>query len=125
MHDNEGRRAFRQRLKELGNKLPRAQTDVATKLGLQLSQLTKDECGVHVSPPEQLIQLAEIFGITSDSLLIGSISNAQTLNNVRLPKCFHVLSQCKIKKQETAMRLNDAVIVKHRVEAALTPVSQR
>lgn len=45
------------------------------------------------------------------------------LNNVRLLERFRALSNCEPEKQETVIRLIDAVIVKHRVEAALTPVS--
>jgi hypothetical protein len=56
-------------------------------------------------------------------LLTGSVSEAQPLNNVRLLERFRALSQCEPEEQETVIRLIDAVIVKHRVEAALTPVS--
>ncbi|CAN5869890.1 helix-turn-helix transcriptional regulator [soil metagenome] len=123
MHDEESRKAFGKRLKELRNKLRWTQKEVAAKIGLQLSQFNKYECGMHVPPADKLIQLAELFGTTTDYLLTGSVSDAQPLNNVRLLERFRALSLCEIEEQETVIRLIDAVIVKHRVEAALTPVS--
>jgi transcriptional regulator with XRE-family HTH domain len=123
MHDEESRKAFGKRLKDLRNKLRWTQKEVAAKIGLQLSQFNKYESGMHVPPADKLIQLAELFGTTTDYLLTGSVSEAQPLNNVRLLERFRALSQCEPEEQETVIRLIDAVIVKHRVEAALTPVS--
>lgn len=123
MQDEESRKAFGKRLKELRNKLRWTQKEVAAKIGLQLSQFNKYEGGMHVPPADKLIQLAELFGTTTDYLLTGSVSDAQPLNNVRLLERFRALSQCELEEQETVIRLIDAVIVKHRVEAALTPVS--
>jgi len=123
MHDEESRKAFGRRLKELRNKLRWTQKEVAAKIGLQLSQFNKYEAGMHAPPADKLIQLAELFGTTTDYLLTGSVSEAQPLNNVRLLERFRALSQCELEEQETVIRLIDAVIVKHRVEAALTPVS--
>lgn len=123
MQDEESRKAFGKRLKELRNKLRWTQKEVAAKIGLQLSQFNKYEGGMHVPPADKLIQLSELFGTTTDYLLTGSVSDAQPLNNVRLLERFRALSHCEPEEQETVIRLIDAVIVKHRVEAALTPVS--
>jgi transcriptional regulator with XRE-family HTH domain len=123
MQDEQSRKAFGKRLKDLRNKLRWTQKEVAAKIGLQLSQFNKYEGGMHVPPADKLIQLAELFGTTTDYLLTGSVSDAQPLNNVRLLERFRALSNCEPEEQETVIRLIDAVIVKHRVEAALTPVS--
>jgi len=104
------------------NKLRWTQKEVAAKIGLQLSQFNKYEAGMHVPPADKLIQLAELFGTTTDFLLTGSVTDAQPLNNVRLLERFRALSQCEPEEQETVIRLIDAVIVKHRVESALNSV---
>lgn len=122
MQDEESRKAFGKRLKELRNKLRWTQKEVAAKIGLQLSQFNKYEGGMHVPPADKLIQLAELFGTTTDYLLTGSVSDAQPLNNVRLLERFRALSKCELEEQETVIRLIDAVIVKHRVESALISI---
>ncbi len=122
MQDEESRKAFGRRLKGLRNKLRWTQKEVAAKIGLQLSQFNKYEAGMHVPPADKLIQLAELFGTTTDFLLTGSVTDAQPLNNVRLLERFRALSQCEPEEQETVIRLIDAVIVKHRVESALNSV---
>lgn len=122
MQDEESRKAFGRRLKELRNKLRWTQKEVAAKIGLQLSQFNKYEAGMHIPPADKLIQLAELFGTTTDFLLTGSVTDAQPLNNVRLLERFRALSQCELEEQETVIRLIDAVIVKHRVESALISV---
>jgi transcriptional regulator with XRE-family HTH domain len=122
MQDEESRKAFGRRLKELRNKLRWTQKEVAAKIGLQLSQFNKYEAGMHIPPADKLILLAELFSTTTDFLLTGSVTDAQPLNNVRLLERFRALSQCEPEEQETVIRLIDAVIVKHRVESALISV---
>lgn len=122
MQDEKSRKAFGKRLKELRNKLRWTQKEVAAKIGLQLSQFNKYECGMHVPPADKLIQLAELFGTTTDYLLTGSVSDARPISNVRLLERFRALSQCELEEQETVIRLIDAVVVKHRVESALVSV---
>ena len=79
--------------------------------------------GMRVPPADKLIRLAKLLGTTTDYLLAGSVSEGQPRNNVRLPERFRALSQCEAEDQKTVNRLIDAVIVKHRVEAILKPVT--
>lgn len=123
MQSEAQRRDFGKRLKELRNQRRWTQKEVAAKIGLQLSQLNKYESGMHVPPADKLIQLAELFNTTTDYLLTGSITDAQPITNTRLLERFRALTRCEPDEQETVIRLIDAMIVKNRVEAALTPVA--
>jgi transcriptional regulator with XRE-family HTH domain len=58
MHDEESRKAFGKRLKDLRNKLRWTQKEVAAKIGLQLSQFNKYESGMHVPRPRTICLLA-------------------------------------------------------------------
>lgn len=122
MQTEEQRRAFGKRLKELRNQQRRTQKEVAALIGLQLSQYNKYESGMHIPPAEKLIQLAEVFTVTIDYLLLGSHNEQPELSNTRLMERFRALAQCQPEEQETVIKLIDAVIVKNRVETAVRPV---
>ena len=117
-------KAFGKRLKDLRNQQRWTQKEVAAKIGLQISQLNKYECGMHVPPADKLVQLAEIFNTTTDYLLTGSVTDAQPINNVRLLERFRALEGFNLKDQDTVLKLIDAMIVKHRVEGAVKPLSK-
>jgi hypothetical protein len=79
---------------------------------------------MHVPPAEKLLQLAELFAITTDYPFTGAVSDAQPINNVRLLERFRALAQCELEEQEAVIRLIDAVVGKHRVESAMLPVGK-
>ncbi|BFI43924.1 transcriptional regulator [Yersinia pseudotuberculosis] len=118
----EQRRAFGLRLKELRKQQHKTQKEVATRIGLQLSQYNKYESGMHIPPADKLITLAELLVTSIDYLLLGSSNETSSIRNTRLLERFKALSQCQPEEQETVIKLIDAVIVKHRVESALQPV---
>jgi transcriptional regulator with XRE-family HTH domain len=48
-----------------------SQTELADLLGVPRERLAKWEGGHHAPPPEDLIALAAVFGVTTDEILIG------------------------------------------------------
>ena len=94
MQSEEHRKAFGKRLKELRNQRRWTQKEVTAKIGLQLSQFNKYESGMHVPPADKLLQLAELFATTTDYLLMGTVSDAQPITNIRLLERFQALVQC-------------------------------
>lgn len=52
MQTEEQRRAFGLRLKELRKQQHKTQKEVATRIGLQLSQYNKYESGMHIPPAD-------------------------------------------------------------------------
>lgn len=118
MQNEEHRRAFGKRLKELRNQRRWTQKEVAARIGLQLSQFNKYESGMHVPPADKLLQLAEVFVTTTDYLLMGTVSDAMPISNVRLLERFQALAQCQQEDQDAAIRLIDALIFRHRMESA-------
>jgi fructose-1,6-bisphosphatase I len=63
-------------------------------------------------------QLAEVFVTTTDYLLMGTVSDAVPISNVRLLERFQALAQCQQEDQNAAIRLIDALIFRHRMESA-------
>jgi transcriptional regulator with XRE-family HTH domain len=123
MQSEEQRKAFGMRLKEFRNQRRWTQKEVAARIGLKLSQFNKYEAGMHMPPADKLLQLAEMFGTTTDYLLTGAVSDLRPISNVRLMERFQALAQCQPEEQEAVIRLIDAVIVKNRVETAMQPLS--
>ena len=125
MEAKEIRRAFGARIKALRNQNKWTQKDVATKLGVQFSQVNKYECGMHVPPPEKLVQLAEIFQTSVDYLLTGESTGESPLRNKQLLERFQALEQFGSDDRDAVIRLIDAMIVKHRVEGVLEPFKKQ
>jgi transcriptional regulator with XRE-family HTH domain len=122
MQSEEQRKAFGMRVKEFRNQRRWTQKEVAARIGLKLSQFNKYEAGMHMPPADKLLQLAEMFGTTTDYLLTGAVTDLRPISNVRLMERFQALAQCQPEEQEAVIRLIDAVIVKNRVETAMQPL---
>jgi transcriptional regulator with XRE-family HTH domain len=125
MEATEIRRAFGARIKALRNQRKWTQKDLATKLGVQFSQVNKYECGMHIPPAEKLVQLAEIFETSVDYLLTGDQTEARPLHSKQLLERFQALEHFESEDREAVIRLIDAMIVKHRVEGVLEPYKKQ
>jgi transcriptional regulator with XRE-family HTH domain len=121
MKDEEIRKAFGRRVKELRKQKKWTQKELADKLDVRFSQLNKYECGLHVPPVDKIIQLAELFDTTVDFLLTGNRTDERPLHNVRLVERLRALEDFNTDDQEAVIKLIDAMIVKHRVEGAVRP----
>ena len=74
---------------------------------------------------EKLIKLAEIFDITADYLLTGDRTEQRPLHNLRLLERFRALEDFEAEDQEALIKLIDAMIVKNKVEGAITPFQKK
>jgi transcriptional regulator with XRE-family HTH domain len=74
---------------------------------------------------EKLIKLAEIFDITVDYLLTGHRTEERPLHNIRLLERFRALEDFEAEDQDADIRLIDAMIVKNKVEGAITPFQKK
>jgi transcriptional regulator with XRE-family HTH domain len=122
MQDNMLRKAFGNRLKQLRKNKDWTQKDLAAKLGIRFGQLNKYECGLNAPPMEKLVQMAELLDVTMDYLLTGDGADDRPLHNTRLLERFHAIEEFEPDDRETIIKLIDAMIVKHRVEGALSPI---
>jgi transcriptional regulator with XRE-family HTH domain len=125
MQDEDIRKAFGLRLKELRKQKGWTQKQLANRIDIRFAQLNKYECGMHVPPIEKLIQLSDILGVTLDYLITGNRDQIQPLHNVRLIERLQELESFDSDDQEAIIKLIDAMIVKRRVEGAVTPIDQR
>lgn len=125
MQDDEFRKAFGRRLKELRKQNKWTQKELAAKLDIRFGQLNKYECGLNAPPLEKLMQMSALLNVTVDFLLTGENPDDTPLHNTRLLERFKVLQGFDSEDQETVIKLIDAMIVKHRVESAIAPVEKR
>lgn len=114
-------KAFGARLKQLRKQKGWTQKELAAKVDIRFPQLNKYECGLHAPPLEKLVELAEVLGTPVDYLLTGDRSDGVPIRSTRLLERFRALEDFGSDDQEAVLRLIDAMIVKQRVEAALTP----
>ena len=121
MEDNEIRKNFGSRIKQLRKQKSWTQKELAAKLEIGFSQLNKYECGLHIPPVEKLIQLSELFDTSVDYLLTGNRSENRPLHNIRLLERFRALENFQTNDQEAVITILDAMLVKNKVEGALKP----
>jgi transcriptional regulator with XRE-family HTH domain len=112
--------AFGTRLKELRKAKGWTQKELASKVDIRFSQLNKYESGLHAPPLEKLVELAEVLDTDLDYLLTGNRSEGVPLRSTRLLERFRELEEFSSDDRETVLKLIDAMIVKRRVEGALT-----
>ena len=73
MLDQDVRKSFGKRLKQLRKQKRWTQKELAAMVNIGFSQFNKYECGLHIPPAEKLIELARLFDTSVDYL-----SNART-----------------------------------------------
>lgn len=119
MQNDDIRKAFGLRVKNLRKQKKWTQKELAAKFDVRPAHLNKYESGLHTPPLEKIIKLAEIFNTTTDFLLTGNRSDERPLHNLRLVERFHALENFSTDDQEAVLRLIDAMIVKHQVEGVV------
>ena len=125
MANDDIRKSFGQRIKELRKQKKWTQKELASKIDVRFPQLNKYECGLHTPPMDKLIELSEVFDTTIDYLLTGNRTDARPLHNMRLLERFQALEKFKPDDQEAVITLIDAMIVKHKVEGVMKPFDKK
>ncbi len=125
MQDQEIRRAFGLRLKELRKQKGWTQKKLANLIDIRFAQLNKYECGMHIPPIEKLILLSTVLGVTLDYLVIGDQDNIQPLHNLQLIERLRELELFDNEDQDAIIKMIDAMIVKRRVEGAMLPIDKK
>ena len=116
---------FGLRVKTLRKQKRWTQKELAAKFDVRPAHLNKYESGLHAPPLEKLIKLAEIFDSTVDYLLTGNRSEERPLHNLRLLERLRALEDFQAEDQEAVIKLIDAMIVKNKVEGAITPFQKK
>lgn len=124
MPDNNLRKEFGLRIKQLRKQRNWTQKELADKIDVRFPQLNKYECGLHAPPLEKLILLAEVLDTTVDYLLTGDYTEQRPLHSSRLLERFQALEEFSSEDQEALIKLIDAMIVKNKVEGAIRPFAQ-
>lgn len=122
MQDQDLRKAFGKRLKELRKQKGWTQKELANQLDIRYSHLNKYENGMHVPPLEKLIQLADIFDVSLDYLVMGLPMEESPIRNEVLYKRFKTLETFDDEDKTTVIKVIDAIIAKRQVENAIRPI---
>ena len=125
MSNQEMRKEFGSRIKELRKQRKWTQKELAAKLGIRFSHLNKYESGLHAPPMEKLVLLAELFNTTVDYLLTGDRSDERPLHNLRLMDRFRALSDLNIEDQDAVIKFIDAIVFQNNVEGAFNPYEKK
>ena len=124
MQDRELRKAFGARVKQLRKQRHWTQKTLARKVEIRFQLLNKYEGGQHIPSVETLIRLAEALDVSVDYLLTGNPMEDSPLASSRLFQRFKTLESLHQEEQQAVITLIDAMIAKHKMEAALTPIDQ-
>lgn len=125
MQDSVLRKVFGARLKQLRKQRHWAQKELAARVDIRFQLLNKYESGQHLPPAETLIRLAQALDTTVDHLLTGNPMEETPLANSMLFKRFLALETFNEEDRITIIKVIDAMIAKHRMEAALTPMDKQ
>lgn len=114
-------KGFGDRLRKLREENGLSQNELAGMIGIHLSQLSRIEREANSPSAETLVALSRALRTTADALLTGERDSdaAAPIRNVRLMERFQILETIDRDEQETAIKVIDALIAKHRVEEAL------
>jgi transcriptional regulator with XRE-family HTH domain len=85
----------------------------------------KYECGLHIPPAEKLIELARFLDTSVDYLLSGDDAKDISLHNTWLIKRFRELEQFDADDQETVIKVLDALIMKNKMQGAMSPLDSQ
>jgi transcriptional regulator with XRE-family HTH domain len=121
MQDQDLRKAFGTRLKVLRKQKGWTQKELANQLDIRYSHLNKYENGMHAPPLEKLTQLADIFDVSLDYLVMGLPMEESPIRNEVLYKRFKTLETFDDEDKTTVIKIIDAIITKRQVENAIRP----
>ncbi|WP_445357460.1 helix-turn-helix domain-containing protein [Microbulbifer sp. ANSA002] len=124
MHDQDIRQAFGKRLKELRKQKGWPQKELANKQDIRYSYLNKYESGMHAPSLEKLIQLADIFEVSLDYLVMGQPMEESPIRNEVLFKRFKLLETFDDQDKDTVIRVIDTIIAQRQVENAMRPLER-
>lgn len=122
--NNAFRKGLGSRLKQLRKQKRWTQKELAGKVDIRFQQLNKYESGLNIPPAEMLVRLADALGTSVDYLLTGNPVEDSPLASSRLFQRFKMLEGMNPSDREAIITLIDAMIAKHQIEGALTPVDE-
>ena len=120
MQDSSIRKAFGERVKQLRKDKGWTQKELGKMIGVTYAQLNKYEGGTNAPPLDKLHSLASALETSIDYLVTGHLTEHMPLHNTRLIQRFQELEGFAPDDQETVIKLIDAMIVKRRVEGAVS-----
>ena len=125
MQNEDFRKTFGVRLKNLRKQKRWSQKELAAKVDIRFQQLNKYESGLNLPPAEMLIKLADALAATVDFLLTGNPAEEMPLSNARLFKRFKAVEDFDGADQETVISLIDAMIAKQQMQTTLVSLDDQ
>ena len=121
LQDQELRKAFGGRLRDLRKERKWTQKEMASRLSIRQTHYTKYETAMHVPPLDKIIQLARLFGVSLDRLVLGEAPSNQPVKDTRLAQRFQALEGFNPLDRETVITIIDAMVARQRMAGAVNP----
>jgi transcriptional regulator with XRE-family HTH domain len=125
MQNEDFRKAFGARLKDLRKQKRWSQKELAAKVDIRFQQLNKYESGLNLPPAEMLIKLADALATTVDYILTGNPAEEMPLGNARLFRRFQAVESFDNEDREAVIRLIDGMIAKQQMQTTLTSLDDQ
>jgi len=125
MQNEDFRKTFGARLKELRKQRRWSRKELAAKVDIRFQQLNKYESGLNLPPAEMLIKLADALATTVDHLLTGNPAEDIPLGNARLFRRFQAVEGFDSEDREAVIRLIDGMIAKQQMQTTLTSLDDQ
>jgi transcriptional regulator with XRE-family HTH domain len=119
MQDDNIRKGLGQRIKQLRKSKAWTQKELANRIGTSPAQLNKYEAGQNTPPLDKLVLFAEVLTTTADFLISGNVSDSVPISNTRLIQRLQLIDRFDADEKETVIKLLDAMIAKHNMEATV------
>lgn len=105
-----------ERIRYLRQKRQWTQTELGKRIGVLQKQVSAYERGVHMPSSEKLIELADVFGVTIDSLCMEAHGSPRpfSIRDRELLALFEELDDLPECERELAKDMLDLVLLKHR-----------
>jgi len=123
MQDDTIRKALGQRIKQLRKDKGWTQKELANRIGTSPAQLNKYEAGQNTPPLDKLVLFAEVLSTSADYLITGNLSENMPISNTRLIQRLQLIERFDAEDKETVIKLLDAMIAKHSMEATVRTLS--
>lgn len=108
--------AVGQRVRRLRQERGWSQAQLGSRLGAHQKQISSYERGVHVPSADVLIRMAELFDVSLDNLLAGTVSASQRaeIADRDLVRQMELIDKLPTEDKTAIKAVLDSFIVKHR-----------
>ncbi len=110
------------RIKKLRQDKEWTQQELADKVGVKQKQISSYETGVSKPSANVLMRIAEVFDVSTDSLLadLERLSASKSIKDIELLEYFQAVDHFKEEDKQAIKKVLDAFVTKNKLEELVT-----